>query len=517
MSFRRFKKRLSKIGDRSFDLVHHSPLHSSDSAEWRLERDPNSIPPPSWPLIVQILPEYGLQALVFYHTIQTPVSGLIHCWTYISQGLITAGQKEVVFTVRRRVAIEGEQDFPRDPLTWYEMLFSAAREGQIVNEFQRTDFRAPSFLDRQDVTWIVYAAKCPIDNVPASYFPSDWLQAVPLLVTEAQVAEEFGVMRALSHLGCSQRWFPWPPWFDRDRTPCVTQSEMEGSIRSQVSYVMIPGLSAVKKGNDIVLYISERAEDGLKEVLNAFDPDAALPLDCVHYKDADSGLVWCNTDIQPRGYAAGTSNYCTNLNFIAFCPCQQEDSLKLFEDGSVFLLKDETWLYIRQQLKELKPVSIELPSGERFFVDYGRLDNLYPGLQRYTPTKPRLSSSKPWHVHCDHLILLDNNVSDPEDAIALSNYIKAIEETLDAIIPRTAPPGIETGGRLAIEADVGGPDRFDKLSRRWITIRYNPPALDVLPLPQIHDALMELEGPNIEPRTRFQLIFNVWGYIGSVN
>lgn len=179
------------------------------------------------------------------------------------------------------------------------------------------------------------------------------------------------------------------------------------------------------------------------------------------------------------------------------------------------MLKDDTWLHVRTQLRELKPVYVDFASGERFLVDYGRLNNPYPGLQRYAPINARSPSSNPWHIHCDHIVLLDNNASNPEDAIALANYVKAIEETVDAIVPKTTPPGIERGGRLAIEADVGGPDRFDKLSRRWITMRFNPPELEALPMARIQHKLTALEGPDIESRTRFQLMFNVWGYAGT--
>lgn len=346
MSLKRFRKRLSK---RMPDITPNSPPESALKPVIMAQRvppssAPNGVPPgqhphrtsqPAWPLRIQVLPQEGIQALVHHHTILTPVSGLIHCWTYISQGLIKMGQKEIVFTIRRRVESEREHEFPQEPIRWYEMVYSAARQGRIVDEFQRTEFRAPSFLGRPDIPWIVYAAKCPIDNVPGSFFPPDWLQAIPLLAPEAEVASGYGVMRALGHLGYSQRWFPWPSWFDRDRKPCVDPSQMEGSIRAQVSHAMIPGLSAVKKGQDIVLYIPERAESGIKQALDTFAPDAALPLDCVAHKDADSGLLWCNTDTQPRGYAAGTANSCLNLNSITFCPCQEEDSLRLFEDGYI--------------------------------------------------------------------------------------------------------------------------------------------------------------------------------------
>lgn len=186
------------------------------------------------------------------------------------------------------------------------------------------------------------------------------------------------------------------------------------------------------------------------------------------------------------------------------------------------MLRTETYNHIREQLKNLRPVSVPLASGEIFQVEYGGRRSPSPQdpepvqhtpeTPTPTPTPPPPPPPKPWHVHCDHVNLLDNNVTDPADSEPIARYIKSIENVLDALISRTAPPGVEGGGRLAVEADVGGPDRWDRLGRRWITIHFTPPALEALPLGVLQERLMELETPDIEPRTRFQVLFNVWGY-----
>lgn len=289
----------------------------------------------SWPLYIPILPEERLQALVFHHTIPSILSGELHCWTYVSQGMEHANQKEVVFTVRRKVGLERQGDYPKDPLHWFGLIYSMAKSGHPVDAFERTDFQSSIFLNRTDITWIVYAPACPINNVPTEYFPEDWLQAIPLVGPESEVAEEYGVMRALSHLGARERWFPWPPWFDRDRTACIEPGCMAGSIKDQVKYRDIPRLSVVKKGFNFIIYVPEKSESDLIEALRLYEPGLTFPLNSVHYKDADSGLLWNNGDTQPQGYAAGSSNGCMNLNYFAFCPNQEQDELMLLEDGYV--------------------------------------------------------------------------------------------------------------------------------------------------------------------------------------
>lgn len=172
-------------------------------------------------------------------------------------------------------------------------------------------------------------------------------------------------------------------------------------------------------------------------------------------------------------------------------------------------------MHIRQQLETCSPVAITVPSGEVFLVEYSRHDIVtQSGVSVVASTTPRATISKPWHVHCDHLVMLDNNVTDAADADPITEYVKRIEAVMDRLVPRTAPQGAEGGGRVAIEADVGGPDRWDKNGRRWITIHFTPSALEALPLDEMQETLTALEAPDIAPRTRFQVMFNVWGYKG---
>ncbi|KAL2361937.1 hypothetical protein RJZ56_005153 [Blastomyces dermatitidis] len=139
-----------------------------------------------------------------------------------------------------------------------------------------------------------------------------------------------------------------------------------------------------------------------------------------------------------------------------------------------------------------------------------------PGTRfvEYTPENPVPESQKPYHVHCDHIVLLDNNVTAAGDLDKLTNYIKSIEKVLDATVPKTIPPSAIGGGKLLIEADVGGPDRDDLLSREWVKVSFSPPPLEALPMPQIYYGVSRVPKPDIVPRTKFSLAFNVWGFRG---
>ncbi|KAF3893853.1 hypothetical protein GTR04_2427 [Trichophyton interdigitale] len=317
--------------------------------------------PSSWTIRAIIRPEERLYAVVVHHTITSMCKGEIACWTFISQGMERVGQREVVFTVLRNTESERKKDFPNDPLRWIEIVYSMAKGGCRVGEFEHTDFQVADFLGRSDVSWIVYCPACPIPNVDDFLLPQDYLQAIPLLVAEAEVAEKYGLMRTLGHLGASERWFPWPPWFDRYRKPCITTAQMQGSIKEEMEFQHIKGLSRIKKGSNIILRVPKKSEPLLVEALLRHSPDQAFPLNTVHHINSDSGLLWDNKDPQPRGYSAGNSNECMNLNYFAFCPGHDVDELILVEDGYMFMLADETWLKIRSCIKNMRPCHISLP------------------------------------------------------------------------------------------------------------------------------------------------------------
>src|SRR5262252_1949570 len=86
------------------------------------------------------------------------VEGPVPCWTYVSQGLWPLGQKEIVFTVKRR-SNEAEGAYPRDLLTFYRIVHQLAAQGQRVDIGGVTTLRGEGqgFLGRKDFVGILYA------------------------------------------------------------------------------------------------------------------------------------------------------------------------------------------------------------------------------------------------------------------------------------------------------------------------------------------------------------------------
>jgi hypothetical protein len=288
-----------------------------------------------WPRVIQLLPQGRLTASIYHHSMKSMVSGPFWCWTYVSHGLAHFGHKEVVFTIKRRLATEGENDYDSEPLNWFMCLYSFAQEGKIVDNFQTSIFQAPSFLGRPDFTMIIYCPLRKVDNLPKGFLPAQGLAAIPLTSTEAEVAISYGSMRPLSQLGSSERRFPFVPWIDRDRNHCISIADMKGSVRENISFSSVLEVSVFKRGSDIVVYVPQRAEQFMMEAVASLQPTNVLALDSFMYAGADSGMLWKNTDTQSRAYAIGNSNACMNLGFILFCPQQENDEWQREEDGYV--------------------------------------------------------------------------------------------------------------------------------------------------------------------------------------
>ncbi|GES62596.1 hypothetical protein ATEIFO6365_0005073700 [Aspergillus terreus] len=308
--------------------------------------------------MIRLLPDGQLQALVHHHEMRSMVSGKLSCWTYISKGLAKLGQKEVIFTVRRRTAVEAVTDFPVGPLEWFRMLHALAHDGQIVDQFHQTRFAAPSpLLDRLDVWLILYYPPLELSGVPLSIIPPDRLHAIPLTASEAKVAQSYGIMRAISHLGSSERYFPVMPWIDRDRPDCITMAQMRGSIRDRLPMYSFLGVSCVQRGSGVSLHIPRSAEDRLAARVEALPTSAVVSLDCFPYEQSDSGMVWRQgLTSSPRAYGIGVS--CMNFGFVVFCPEQDADKLERVEDGIILDVTNSTWGRIRNALLQHTPLQI---------------------------------------------------------------------------------------------------------------------------------------------------------------
>lgn len=74
-----------------------------------------------FPVTLNVLPG-KLAVRVYLHSIDCSL-GQLRCWSYVTEGLAAHGQKEIVFTLRRRDS-EGDEEFPRQVPDFFGQFIS---------------------------------------------------------------------------------------------------------------------------------------------------------------------------------------------------------------------------------------------------------------------------------------------------------------------------------------------------------------------------------------------------------
>ena len=163
---------------------------------------------------------------VFVHALNGP-KGAVDCWSYVSDGLSTLGQKEIVITVQRRAG-EARGAFPRDLLELYAIIHHFAGQGRLVDVGAATTLPpGEGLLGRGDFRGVLYA---PPQVLPGVRVKAPSLTGLIVTQGEVEVAQQLGVVRLMARLGKHYRYFPTAPWVDRDRPELCSPGTMEESL-----------------------------------------------------------------------------------------------------------------------------------------------------------------------------------------------------------------------------------------------------------------------------------------------
>lgn len=275
----------------------------------------------AWPKVLQ---GQGLIFTVYvhYHEITFPPKNL-PCWTYISQGFSQNNQPDVVFTVLRRPN-ESEEDFPEAPVEWMKLVYAMAGSGLNLETGQMCDLvfennlafiKLNNFIFPQNVNkWmsmrgfggIVHGIsdQCSLTGIPGAIIPHDFHRVIALTHEEAAVAREFGVTRVIGHIGLAVRWFPHPPFIDRDRGDCVDMADQAGSIRTTLPIARIYGFKGMVINDEIVFTIpgGEGKRNMFRKHVQDTPLSAAMAFECFMSQEADSGFLWKTGQTNPIVY-----------------------------------------------------------------------------------------------------------------------------------------------------------------------------------------------------------------------
>ncbi len=306
--------------------------------------------------------------------------GPLPAWLMSSEGLLGAGQKEVILGVRRR---EGEtpEQFPQDPAALVFSMYQRARTGD------RADVGATAalggdqgLLGRPDFRGVIFTHPAGHGGDPG--FLAEWLSLVIVTEEELKIAERFGHTRLLAKLGQRYTFFPTPPWTDRDRAPVFTAADLESSILAQPAPTISAyegsvwmaggttgGASAQRSWteNTVHAQLPQRLAAMLQGAIPTLPPEAPLIFYTGIAPDVTRCLVY-----PPDGGSALTIGDARSDdprvagNFLALVRGQPETSVRTVEDGfAVFLDADDT-----------ATVFAALADGQPVHLDRGAADGL---------------------------------------------------------------------------------------------------------------------------------------------
>jgi hypothetical protein len=314
----------------------------------------------------------------------------------VSEGLAARLGREMVFTLRRRPGEESAR-FPRDPLHFFADLYERVEQGHrpVAGDYAR--FAYPGgFLGHHGLVGVAYVASELLDGadrgevLPGVDLHGPTLTAIFLHGPEAELAERCGSYRPLTLLGYTNRYYPCPPWSDRDR-PCVfTAGDLEQSLLSDFPVLCVRGATVCLEGSgrdpagpSPVLYGLEQFTPGrslrltvardclpsLRDFLNRIPEHVPFVVVTDPHPSASARLAWRPGQgrveaIMPNGSDGSR----LTGGFVAFLPSDDLEFGNVHEDGFAVALRAAAWRGLRRALETGRPYALPPPDGWLGFI-----------------------------------------------------------------------------------------------------------------------------------------------------
>ncbi len=352
-----------------------------------------SVQAPATPKVLAtfLLVKDKLAARVYAHTLET-AQGPLPCWTYVTEGMRIAGQKEMLLTIQRDKD-EDEMAFDRFLPRLFTIFYQLAEKGQRVDVGGYSQI-APGglpLLGREDFLGILYIAPQAMPGVPVE---PDQLAAVLVTEREVKLSLEFGQTRILARLGLAKRYFPTPPWSDRHRPEVVgTDAEEQASRIAKTSRDHIPG-AYVRMENEIpalaqaadkvapgenreftpprgrlVLTITSRGAAKIRNLAIAAKDSGGVCLLAGLDPKADACMVWRPGVQGPSAIAPpGGIGDRVSGNHLFLAGGREANIMRPLEDGYAYLFTKEDWTRVIQALTAGESITIPGTRTEPSFV-----------------------------------------------------------------------------------------------------------------------------------------------------
>lgn len=305
---------------------------------------------PRW---IELIPG-KLRVRVFLHSIEYEEEK-IPCWSFLTDGLLVFKQKEIIFTLRRDA---GQQpvDYPRELLSFFEILLQSAGRGKLVDVGHSTLFGETGLYGFKDFRGIGYVEPQGFPDVETMGVPL--LAAILLKGDEAQIAWDFGLTRVTGLLGMKYRYYPCPTWSDLKRESVVSLRAMDKSLLGEITRAYVRG-SYYEEENHIVLSLLPSSRAGLQKLIGQLPLTKPVALYTQPDPGANACLVWPSGVDQPMAITLSGSDGCRKTGaFLAFAPDQDTTEIRIAEDGFLVFLKNSDWQKIREALQSEIDLSI---------------------------------------------------------------------------------------------------------------------------------------------------------------
>jgi hypothetical protein len=474
----------------------------------------NQRPVPStiqFPQLVEVIPG-KLKVKVFLHDVQYE-NATIPCWTYLTDGLLTHKQKEIMFTLRRDLGRRPE-DYPREFFRLFFDFFRLAEQGQLVDVGSSTLFNEEGFYGCKDFRGIGYVEPESFPGVETGDSPL--LAGILLKNDGALIAWRLGLTRVVALLGRHFRYYPCPTWSDLSRKPVASLAVMENSLLKNAAQVSVRG-SFYQEGNQIFLRLFHASRRSLQEFFAKVGPSDALALRTQVDPRANACLVWPASET--NGLEAITPPNSDGSRktgaFLLFLSEQSSNKIQALEDGVAVFLTNGDWRNVREafqsgsdivipvtgegggtfSLEWFKPEAYTSPvTGETFFAE---------SWTTHTPqgisALPKLSAS----VSAADVVLLseDRHLKERTTAEDLGGYVKEIENAVDKFF---AFPQRKTQRKIAINV---------ALMRDGSTIRFvATPELTAEDSQELLIHLERVRAPKVTGLVKLEYIASLWSF-----
>jgi hypothetical protein len=247
------------------------------------------------------------------------------------------------------------------------------------------------FLGLNSTVGMAYA---PAGNIQGVNYAAPTLAAVLFLGDEVHAVPMIGNYRILSLLGGHCRYYPTPPWSDRDRPPMLSRAQLEQSLLTRTTTTFLPGATVraqvrlgdgpagrASVGQDlrtwgdilsgpVTLRTEEQSHGALRRVLDQLPADAPLTILTTPAPQANVRLIWRpGQNLLQTIYRFGHDLSWVTGGFVLFLAAESlDEGARVFEDGFALQLHPGTWVALREALGKGRPWSLPAAGGLQGFT-----------------------------------------------------------------------------------------------------------------------------------------------------